>query len=49
MMYNIKCPQCGAQQTGLNLKETGGTFICSHCENLIKIDLGELEKKQGDI
>lgn len=45
-MYNIKCPNCGEEQKGLNLKETGGTFICSHCEKLIKINLNELETEQ---
>lgn len=45
-MFNVKCPKCGTQQIGLNLKETVGTFICSHCEKLIKIELSELEKNQ---
>lgn len=48
-MFNVKCPKCGTLQIGLNLKETGGTFICSRCEKLIKIDLNELEKKQENI
>lgn len=45
-MFNINCPNCGALQIGLNLKETGGTFICSNCEKLIKIDLSVLEKNK---
>ncbi len=32
MLYNVKCPKCGAVQKGLNLKETEGSFICSKCK-----------------
>lgn len=47
-MYNIKCPNCGAEQKGLCLEETNGTFICSECQAQIKVDLNELIKVNKD-
>lgn len=32
MLVNKKCPNCGTEQIGLNLKETNGSFICSKCK-----------------
>lgn len=29
MIYNMKCPNCGIEQKGLNLEETNGSFVCS--------------------
>lgn len=47
-MYNIKCPNCGAEQKGLCLDETGGSFICSECQIQIKIDLCELKNNNKE-
>ncbi len=32
MLVNKKCPNCGTEQVGLNLKETNGSFVCSKCK-----------------
>ncbi len=29
------CPNCGAENKGLNLVETNGIFICSNCKKVI--------------
>lgn len=32
MLVDKKCPNCGTEQVGLNLKETNGSFVCSKCK-----------------
>lgn len=36
-MKDVKCPICDSLEKGLNLEETGGWFICSHCNGEIQI------------
>ncbi len=31
MKYTVKCPCCGAVNTGLDLLETNGTMECIYC------------------
>lgn len=45
MVYNIKCPNCKAEQKGLNLEETEGSFVCSYCGKQMTIDLVEFKKE----
>lgn len=44
MIYNLKCPNCGTEQRGLNLEETNGSFVCSNCGEQTKIDLEKIKK-----
>ncbi len=39
MVYNVNCPNCGAEQKGLDLEETEGLFICSCCGEQVQVDL----------
>ena len=50
MKYNLKCPKCGAEQKGLNLEETNGSFVCSKCGEQTKIDIekAKQDSKQKD-
>ena len=32
MLYTVICSHCGAEQKGLDLKETNGSVVCSKCE-----------------
>ena len=45
MLYTIDCPKCGAKQKGLDLEETGGSFICSCCGEQVQIDLESYTKE----
>ncbi len=36
-MKDVKCPICGNIEKGLNLEETNGWFIGSHCKNEVGI------------
>lgn len=45
MIYNIKCPNCGTEQKGLNLEETEGSFICSKCNKQTRVDLEAIKKE----
>ena len=45
MLYNQKCPKCGAEQKGLDLVETDGTYICSNCGEEVKVDLEKLNEQ----
>ena len=45
MLFNIHCPNCGAEQRGLNLEETEGYFFCSVCERKIIVDIEEAKKE----
>ena len=47
MTYILKCPQCGAEQRGLNLEETDGSFVCSKCGKQTKIDLAQVKKESS--
>lgn len=44
MIYNVICPNCGAEQKGLNLDETEGSFVCSKCRKQTKLDIEEIKK-----
>ena len=50
MLYTVKCPKCGAEQKGLDLKETNGSVVCSECETQFEVKVDELKKqiKKGD-
>ena len=40
-MQEIKCPNCGVEQKGLDLKETNGSVVCSECEMQFKVKVEE--------
>lgn len=49
MLFTVKCPKCGAEQKGLDLEETGGSFICSRCGEEVQVDLkSEKEKNESN-
>ncbi|GEM_PF-2848231 len=35
MLINTVCPKCGALNTGLDLQETQGLYVCNQCMELI--------------
>ena len=35
MLINKVCPKCGALNTGLDLQETQGLYVCNQCMELI--------------
>lgn len=45
MLYTEKCPNCGAEQKGLDLTETNGSYICSKCGEEVKVNLEERNKQ----
>ena len=45
MEYNVKCPNCGAEQKHLNLEETEGSYVCSKCGKQTTIKLEEIKKE----
>lgn len=42
MLVNKKCPNCGIEQVGLNLKETNGSFVCSKCKRHFIVENDEI-------
>ena len=44
MLYTVKCPRCGVEQKGLDLKETNGSVVCSECETQFEVSEEELKK-----
>lgn len=38
------CPNCGAEQKGLNLKETKGSIVCYNCDDKFKVEIEELNE-----
>ncbi len=44
MSYNIKCPECGAEQKNLNLEETECSYVCSKCGKQTTVDLEKIRK-----
>lgn len=44
MSYNIKCPECGAEQKNLYLEETNGSYVCSKCGKQTTVDLEKIRK-----
>ncbi len=42
MLYTVKCPYCGTEQKGLDLKETNGSVVCSNCDKQFKVKMEEL-------
>lgn len=44
MLYSVKCPNCGAEQKGLDLKESNGSVVCSECETQFVV-VEELKKE----
>ncbi len=45
MLYTVQCPNCGAEQKGLDLKETNGSVVCSECETQFEVKEDELKKQ----
>lgn len=45
MLYTVKCPKCGTEQKGLDLKETHGSVVCSECETQFEVSEEELKKE----
>lgn len=45
MLYTEKCPKCWAEQKGLDLAETDGSYICSKCGAEVKVNLEERKKQ----
>ncbi len=45
MLYTVICPYCGAEQKGLDLTETDGSYICSKCGEEVKVNLEERNKQ----
>jgi transcription elongation factor Elf1 len=45
MLYSVKCPNCGAEQKGLDLKETNGSVVCSECELQFKVKVEDLKER----
>ncbi|MDE6441971.1 MAG: hypothetical protein K2L12_04355 [Clostridia bacterium] len=35
------CPNCGAEQKGLILKETKGSVVCNNCETKFEVEIEE--------
>lgn len=35
--FDVKCPLCGAENSGLYLYETEGSFECKRCKMLTRI------------
>lgn len=35
------CPNCGAEQKGLNLKETKGSVVCYNCDTKFEVEIEE--------
>ncbi len=48
MLYNIKCPYCGTEQKGLNLKETDGSVVCSKCEKQFIAETNKLKNQKKE-
>lgn len=45
MLVNLKCPKCGAEQKGLDLKESNGSVVCNNCGTQFKVNVAGTEKK----
>lgn len=45
MLYTVKCPKCGAEQKGVDLKETNGSVVCYVCETQFEVKVDELKKQ----
>jgi len=48
MLYNLNCPKCGAEQKGLDLEETEGSFICSNCGEHIELNLEDIKQDNDE-
>ncbi len=48
MLYNVRCPNCGAEQRGLDLEETEGSYICSNCGEHINVNLNDLKENSEE-
>lgn len=46
MLYTMNCPNCGAEQKGLDLEETEGSFVCSCCGEQVQIDLEKTKNEK---
>lgn len=42
MDKNKVCPNCGTENKHLNLDETQGFYICSHCRKVINATTNEI-------
>lgn len=49
MLYTVKCPHCGAEQKGLDLKETNGSAVCSNCEKQFEASMEDTELKEQEL
>lgn len=45
MLYTVKCPKCGTEQKGLDLKESNGSVVCSKCDTQFKVDIIKLNEQ----
>ena len=48
MLVNKKCPKCGAEQKGLDLKESNGSVVCNNCGTQFKVNVAGTEKTELD-
>ncbi len=48
MLYTVICPYCGAQQKGLDLKETKGSVVCSKCEKQFNAKSDEFKNQKNE-
>lgn len=44
MLYKAKRLNFGAEQTGLDLKETNGSVVCSECETQFEVNEEDLKR-----
>ena len=45
MEYKVICPNCKAEQKGLNLDETEGSYVCSKCGKQTTVDLEKIKNE----
>ena len=45
MLYTVICPYCGAEQKGLDLKETNGSVVCSKCDKQFNVEKEKLNNQ----
>ncbi len=46
--YNIFAYYCGAEQKGLDLKETKGSVVCSKCEKQFNAKSDEFKNQKNE-
>ena len=48
MLYTVICPYCGAEQKGLDSKETKGSVVCSKCEKQFNAKSDEFKNQKNE-